>query len=364
MVQLGASRQILQDGTNGRSFETYESLHKFVNRNGTKRVREYKNSCKQLSTGSAIEVSVKAAQTIDTAGSTGLTIVGAFSADNAIYRNYTDIATLIYKSNTGTLKTATLSTGANATTEVAFKIAGVAVTDFYIAISLVLAINTAAGETFGMGTTGVLTYAVVQAEADESVAADLHGVGDVYLWDSANTAGDRGLIFTLIYATPWGEEKTALATLASTATNAIRFAISGVYVGDYFRTKALYTTTVVGTYCAIGVVGKGTIYGVVEAAYWGSVHTRFMALASTYESYLGKVIVSFPILDGALTIAITYTPYGSTQSITESRDVMGLVPSTIEINERLQPLTDVSMTIVDAATAGNANIECYCLDYI
>jgi len=91
-------------------------------------------------------------------------------------------------------------------------------------------------------------------------------VGDVYIWDSANTAGDRGLIFTLIYATPWGEEKTALATIDSTATNVIRFVISGVYVGDYARTKALYTTTLLGTYCAIGVVGKGTIYGVVEAA--------------------------------------------------------------------------------------------------
>lgn len=364
MTQIGGSRKIWQENENGRSFETYEALHKFCTRNGTSKIDEYKYSATQLTTGSAVEVSVKAAQTISLIGKVGLTIVGALSANTAAWRSGGSIVTLVYKNNEGTIKTATWTGAADATTEVAFKIAGAAVTDFYCAISMTSSIPTAGADTFGMGTTGALTMCVIQTTTNVAVAADIKGVGLLYAWDSANTAADRGLVLTLEYLTPWGEEKYVTATLAADASTAVRFIASdGVYISDFYRIHTLRTTALVGTYCAVGVVGKGTIYGVIEAAYYESVHTRFMALGEAYgESYLGKIIASFPILDGAMTIALTYTPYGYTLPMTISVDILASAPANYEICERLAPLSEVSMTIIDAATAGNAHIEEYLID--
>ena len=187
----------------------------------------------QLTTGSSVEVAMKNGVTITNIGVSGITLVGAFSADDNyydgsyVYVEYIDSMAVPHR--------AYMATNTTSTTEVAFTEIGTgtgAVTDCYAITDLriyttmrgVTELATQAGETFGCGSTGVLTLGVIAAEKSAAVEGGMLGVGSVYGRYSGDDTDYDNAKGYMSYTTYAGEEKYAICTMdGADPTNEIIF---------------------------------------------------------------------------------------------------------------------------------------------
>jgi hypothetical protein len=266
MANQGSTHKILQRTGESRSFESYEALHKYCNHNGSKHYREYTHNCTPTATDGAGTVKAVASSTdVTNKGTpTGLTIVAACDADTAANRAMN--VYIKYISILGAKKEAQCTLGANATTETALTVSGVAVTDFlcfnqedYGPVSgaatygscVTCSVALGAVTNLCIGVTGVVAgiadpdicYAHINTTKVYPLLADIYGVGSIWGEREADTEGDDGLVDTIEYATFYGAVKTATCTTTTTHTAIIRYIdASGCYVGDFFRVRTLSTT--------------------------------------------------------------------------------------------------------------------------
>lgn len=370
---MANSYQIMED----RKFESLSSLKKHYRE--SKRTIEETRVGKIIATGGAgasIEIEESATITISQIGKTEITLVGAMSAND----NYYDgaIVTAVYVNASGTQATATCTINTDdSTTEVAFLVGATPVTDCYQILSLVSSKATQAAETFGCGSTGALTLGVISAESTTATAANLHGVGDIYVRGMDDSASMQSKVYNLDYITPWGTLKHATATTAANATTEVRFfeatysnntyTATTTYVGDFYRIRRFWTasTPASGKYviltdgdCA-NVDGSGSdVYGAIEEGFYYSVNSRYMTRNETYvEDYLVSVFAEYPVSAESCTLTVTFTPYGQTQT-SMAFTLLGQYPFTWTPIIRLEPATEVTFIAVDdGATGGNLTFE-------
>jgi hypothetical protein len=377
MKNMANSYQIMED----RKFESLSSLKKHFRE--SKRTIQETRVGKIIATGGAgasIEIEESATITISQIGKTEITLVGAMSAND----NYYDgaIVTAVYTNAAGTQATATCTINTtDSTTEVAFVVGATPVTDCYQILSLVSSKATQAAETFGCGSTGALTLGVISAESTTATAANLHGVGDIYVRGMDDSASMQAKIYYLDYITPWGLLKHAMATTAANSTTEIRFfeatysksgntetyTATTTYVGDFYRIRRFWTasTPASGKYVILTDADCGNVdgssndvYGAIEEGFYYSVNSRYMTRDETYvENYLVSIFAEYPVAAESCTLTITFTPFGQTET-SMAFVLLGQYPFTWTPMIKLEPATEVTFIVVDdAAAGGNLTFE-------
>lgn len=358
--------------SNGFIVEPFK-LRFMKNTGHLKNPREQRISINQLSTGSFVEIQETTGVTISLIGKTELTLVGAGSADDNYYDDET--VTITYKSNDGITHNATMTFNTTTTTEVAFTKFGTssdgskyvdgvtAVTDFYCLLTMVTSKVTQAGETIGLGSTGVLTYGVIQAAATAAVAADIHGIGDVFVRGLDDTASLQAKPHVLVYFTPWGEQKTAGATTGADATVETRFlgADGSTLVADFYRILT-WTTDTVPAATKNAVIcdadanpngGGGDVYGMIEEGIKESLHSRFFA-APNRITYIGGIETDFPeVATSGIKIQIGYTPKGHPHAVIEEHTILGQHDDPLRL--QCEPDTDMTFKVADVTNAATGN---------
>lgn len=323
-------------------YEDYESLKKYIRSNlGQKYDHTILNrfSFTQSGTGSEVEISEKGGLTITDMPSTELTIVGAMSANDDEYDGA--IATLKYYNKGGTEHTATcVINTTDSTTEVDFldiETGLVAVVDYAVPISLTLSVEVKTGHTFGMGTTGSLTYGVIQAGATEAVDEDLIGIGQIYGYYSNDDASYRDIIQYISYTNFWGEIKYAYVhtddtdattkvkmlqgTLNSTGFSQSDWNIPNIKahvtpttnsVKDFWRLRTLdiEVTPESGHNFQLGNSDGSVIYNCVEEGNYESYHSRYVC-PSDCDAWIARIMLSTSVITNVVTnVGMYYTPLG------------------------------------------------------
>jgi hypothetical protein len=372
MAIQGATKRILNAGTEeGRSFESFESLHKFCNRNGSKKMREYLANCTPTATDAAGTAKAVASSTAVANKSVATkTLVAACDADTPAMRAMH--IHVMYFNTSGVKKEAHCTLGANATTETAFTdvTTGTAVTDFYCfntddygsissaptyASCIVAGVALGAVTNLCVGITGLVAgiadpdicFGHVNTTKVYPLLADLYGQGHIWEEREADDVADDSLVQTITYLTPWGELKTATVTTTATHTDIIRFIKADLsYVSDFYRIRTYESTQAFVKAHHICDHDGATHYAVIEALAMLSCHTSFMAIGEAYgQSFIGEVEMGASSLTGLTTVKITYTPFGSAIAITITRQFYH--NNTWKVNQRLAPLSNVSMTVQD-----------------
>ena len=320
----------------------------------------------QLSDGTQTDISEVGGVEINGIGSTELTLVGAASANHNNYDGHK--IDITYKSNDGVTHGAQMYFNTtDTTTEVAFTKTGAesgAVTDFYCLLTMTATFDPEAGHTFGIGSTGALTMGVIQAAATAAVAADISGVGVVYVRGIDDTASMQSKANVLTYFTPWGERKTATASTAANATTEVQFIIGTVWVVDFYRVAEWSTETVpaVGKYmiltdavCAAVDGTSGDVWAVIEEGILQSIHSNFHVPA-TRRAWIHAIHIQFPQLGTSeVAVQIHYTPLGAAQAIIIPINTIGHVHDIFDLE--IEPGSEVTFTLADIANAGTADIH-------
>lgn len=399
MATSGFGMRILQGSGEGRSFESYESLHKFVNRNGTKHAREYLNVVNSLASGGAgadIVVQSDTTATTDKAAG-GATLVLASDTNDNAYDGQT--VTVYYISSTDGSSKACRATfnAADSTTEVAFTDLAtglVPVTDFecfdvknYGPVSGAATYSSAvycsvavqAGDNVCIGITGLVAgiadpdicYAHINATKQYPLITDCYGVGNVFGARESDAAGDDDNTQTLVYLTKWGEEKTATQANTATHTDIIQYVdADGDYVNDFYRVRTLESDGLLTKAHHLCDWDNATQYAVIEAVQSQMSNTNYMALGSAYgESYIGEIVCGWSIITDTVTVTVIFQPYGSPYLQIMKRTLGGAgkgpASEVIPINMRLEPCSVVQIQIADGAVAsGLFNCSAYMLDYV
>ena len=267
-------------------------------------------SYSQTTTGSAVEIEMKNGVTITRKTPAGLTLVGAFSADDNYYDG--SYVYMEYKDSLWVSHYATMVTNATSTTEVAFNEYSPntgAVTDVYAVVDLRIytdktmttLLATQAGETFGCGSTGALTLATIAAETSAASELTLAGAtsgGAVWGRYSADDTDYDNAELYMSYVAYSGAVKFGHCTMdGADPTNEIHFyeaTDDGDYtttattttVKDFYRLRWLYASVqpkadgnenvlLTDSACA-NVDGSGNdVWGMIEEAYDTSLHSRY-----------------------------------------------------------------------------------------
>lgn len=327
-----------------KTYEDYESLKKFVRSSlGLKYDHSILNrfSFSQDGTGSEVEIGEKAGLTITDKTNTELTIVGAMSANDNDYDGC--IVTLVYKTKFGTEKTATcIINVTDSTTETAFNDLAtglIPVTDFYECVSLSSSVEIKTGHSFGMGTTGELTYGVIQAEETEAVDEDLLGVGTIYGYYSNDAESYRDQLCYISYISNLGELKFGYVmtddTDASTKIKVYQATLNSsgflqddwnipniithvtpteIPVRDFWRLRTLDipVTPASGHNFQIGNSDGSVIYNCVEEDNYESYHSRYVC-PENCDSWIAHILISNSIATTLpCYVTVYYTPNGET----------------------------------------------------
>lgn len=358
--------------------EETEFGRKFIkDTNSIKQPRKQVVHIPQLSTGSLVPIEESTGITISRIGKTELTILGAMSANDDDYDG--DFATFDYWSNDGikhsgiyTVNT-TLSTNEVACVD---SITGIAITDFYNVVpdSVVFSQAVKAGHDLKIGVTGLATPMITIEENDTTPdAANIHGVGDVYVRGIDNTASLQSKDTELRYFTPWGEQKFAVRTTGADGTTEVRyfvatsaFVATSVYVGDFYRPVTFITDTVPAatknmflTDSDCGNVNgtSGDIYGMIEEGIKEMLTTYFFA-APNRITYIHSLEIDVPAAAAnKVTIQINFTPFGHPHQVALQHHFIGGTNHGRELNYRVEPDTDFYMSISDVATASTPSMD-------
>ena len=320
----------------------------------------------QLSDGTQTAIAELATITITGIGKTELTLVGAASVNSNDYDGHK--IDITYKSSNGETHGAQMYFNTtNSTTEVAFTKTGAesgAVTDFYCLLTMSATYDPDGGHTFGIGSTGALTMGVIQAGATAAVAADISGVGPVYVRGVDNSASMQSKAHVLKYFTPWGELKTATASTAADSTTEVRFIIGTVWVADFYRVSEFVTETVpagtkylILTDAACGNVdgSGGDVYGCIEEGILQSIHSNFWVPA-TRRAWLGLIHIQFPQLGTSeVAMQIHCTPLGAAQPMIIPFNAIGHMH--YPLGMEIEPDTEISFTMADIANAGTGDFH-------
>lgn len=369
MVQIGFIKRIAD-----RGFEDFVSMKKNVRSiYGGRRTDDciIHRSQTTPTSATAVEFEEKGGLTISDAVKTGKTLVLAASANNNAYDG--QFVTVHYFSNAGVTKTAVGTfNSADSTTEVAFS---PAMTDFYCwdlqnytqETCIVSSVAAAAGEYFYIGTTGLtaeLRYATIAPAGTYALAATMFGVGNCFVLEESNTAGDVGKVITNKYWTPWGQLRECKGTLAANTTTIVRMAVTNAdtteYCMDFYRRYELETTGLVGKYVAIGIdadkvvgtVAVDTFYGVIEEGNYESVHSRQFVPAAEYgKKYIGDVhITQETSKDYPGIVYVTFQTKGcvTTEQLQWSANAGSDI--TLDFAYELEPLSEITYKLADDGT--------------
>lgn len=383
MANQGYTHRIIKKGSEeGRSFEDYGSLHRYASFHGSKKFREYIANCTPTVTdGGGTAKAVASSTAVSDKGKTELTLVLAADTDDVEYDGQSVI--IYYQNAAGDSKAASAAYNvANSTTEVAFTDLAtglVAVADFYcfdqdkygVGTCVISSVVAQAGDNICIGITGLVAgiadpeicFAHINAAKDVPLLADIYGVGSIWGEREADDTDDDALVSSIIYLTPAGKLKEATCTNTTTHTTIIRYVDeNGAYVGDFYRVRILETTQNLVKAHHVCDHDGATHYAVIEALSHVSCHTSYFACKeSDCESYLGMIYCGWSITTDTCTIKITYTPYGDT--IGHVRQRIFKLSQFIQINERLAPATEVTMTIQDSGVAaGLCTVEALYID--
>lgn len=359
-------------------YEDYASLKKYI---GSNMGRKYDHailnrfSFTQDGTGSEVEISEKGGLTITDKGKTELTIVGAMSANDDDYDDA--IATLVYKDADGDEHTATcIINTTDSTTETAFNDLAtglVPVTDYYEPVSLSLSVPVKSGHTFGMGTTGVLTYGVIREGETSAVDEDMLGVGTVYARYSNDDASYQGEVMYVSYINNLGEieygyfhtDKTDATTevklykgiLDSTGFTNSDWNIPNIIthvtpttipVRNFWRLRTLDISVTPGSghYFVICNSDMSEIYNVVEEGNYESYHSRY-TVPTDCESWVTHIAISQSVITSVVSyVTIYYTPLGETHEHKVILSVANNAISQFDPVIPIKPGTEVKFTII------------------
>lgn len=349
-------------------------------------------SYSQLTTGSAVEIEMKNGVTITRKTPAGLTLVGAFSADDNYYDG--SYVYMEYKDSLWVSHYATMITNTTSTTEVAFieysPNTG-AVTDVYAVVDLRIytdkgmttLLATQAGETFGCGSTGALTLATIAAETSAASELTLAGTtsgGCVWgRYSGDDVSYDNAEIY-ISYASYAGQVKFGHCTMdGADPTNEIRFyeatddgdyttTATATTVKDFYRVRWFYASVqpkadanenvlLTDSACANVDGSGGDVWGMIEEAYDTSLHSRYHAPRQHYSMLktirLGAAIST---TTNAYVVALTFTPVDYPVAITENYGLSSNIQYP-NLDIELKPGTDLSMTVIDVAGAVTVDIE-------
>lgn len=357
-----------------KPYSDYMSLKRYLEQQyGSDLIRLHDTKISQAGTAGAVELEEASSETIAQIGKTELTLVLAADTNDNAYDSET--VTVHYLDADGDSHEAIATyTEADSTTEVAFYDAEtglVAVTDFYCfdpaygTLAVVSSVAAQTGDNICIGITGLvagiadptLCYAVIAAAATSPVAAKMFGVGS--LWGTTKTnQADVGYIETLEYITPWGEIKSANYTVPADGSMPTHFSSlvhTGYYVSDFYRMRDLSLDHTSLDEMLLVSYDEATVYGVIPVGADHAVFTRYMVPADA-EAYLAKMC-GFVAVNVDLTLVVTYTPYGKVTAVAQSFYLPQLNPFDVEPLIQLEPLTEVSMTII----GNTANL---CMDLI
>lgn len=365
MVQVGFIKRIAD-----RGYEDYVSMHKHVKAiHGGRKTIEVFGHRTQTSPTSAtpVEFQETGGVTLSDAGKTNLTLKLASDTNDNAYDGHSVLGH--YITNDGTKKDVTISySTADTTTEVAF------CADFFCwnlidytpATVLVSSIAVQAGDNIYIGTSGMVAgaekrYATIAAAATYPLAASLFGVGNCFVKEESNTAGDVGKVIEIVYWTPWGQKRTAYATLAADTTTIVRFAdVNGYYIGDFYRRYEIETSAVVGKYVVIGIdadkvvgtVALDTFYGVIEEGNYESVHTRQFVPGAAYgKKFIGDIhLCQMTSKDYPAILYVYFQTKGCATTEVLSWSINAGSDININLCYELEPLSEITYKIADDAT--------------
>lgn len=325
----------------------------------------------QLSTGSLVPVEEITGSAASLIGKTELTLVMAVSVDDAAYYGG-ETVTITYKSNDGVTHSAlaTIDPVKTDNEEPFYKFGlgsdgisygAVAVTDFYQLLTMVTSKVTQGGETIGCGSTGALTQGVIAAANTIASAANIHGIGDVYVRGIDDTASMQAKDFKLTYFTPWGEQKDAIATTAADATTEIRFInAAGVYVGDFYRPITFWAETVpaatknvllTDAACSNVNGAGGDVYGFIEEGIKEMLSSYFFAAPNRITIIHGIHVEVATTNANAIIIQINYTPFGHDHQVAIQHVYGGGAGHVDVLNLRVEPDTDFYLSLIDVGDA-------------
>lgn len=359
-----------------RKFEDYASLKKHINANFIKQwdpdyTYEIIKHGSTLSTGAtALEMLSLENGAVSFIGKTELEIFGALSDNAGSYDGA--VCTLVYKDQDGAQHTATSTVAADNTTEVAFTdtTSGIAVTDYYCAVSATITPVIPAGDTYGIGATGALTVAaggvVFDAAETSATEANMSGVGNLYGFAATDHADSDGSVLHLDYMTPWGEvKKGALCTYAAASDTHVLFYESDATttVKDFYRVISLVTTKtttalghegLIGDQDAADNGGGGDVYGCINELTDAAVIMRMTAphANANCDLYFGKFVASTTISGvqaDQYQMWVKFTPYGDSIEKTWRYDFSGEFE--IEPSVLLEPDTSVTFYVSDSNDA-------------
>lgn len=213
------------------------------------------------------------------------------------------------------------------------------------------------GVTVKVGVTGMANpVATIQAASSIAAAADLHGAGDLYIWEEANTAADVGKEVSGEYVNILKLKKYFIGTLQADTTTIDRcleatyvngvLTVSTTPVTDFLR-RGIWTKfeQVAGKYIALGSEVQD-IYTIIEEGIDVSLHSRYMVPSSGYTAYL--IGAKSWANTAAIAISVTYTEFGS--EVAKTLPLSAIPATSLKVEDypcvQLQPGTEVKFEIL------------------
>lgn len=267
-----------------KKYEDHKSLKQFLTKNTQdfENLNEIQTILAQDGTESEVEIENASGETIALIGKSELTLVLEGSADNAATLGIDYDIT--YKDQDGNVKSLSLS-GTATMNSVPLAIGS----DVYEVTSLTASAAQAVVTITAKVTAGA-TYATISVNTTEATAAQLFGVGSVYIAQKTDqVATDGSLVNIMEYVTPWGEIKNAVATLNALDTTTqgrwmeiVSGAPTGLYVNNFYRKRFF---ACIGQVAADEILlsdsGQSNIYGVIPVSKAVAEFTRYICPADT-----------------------------------------------------------------------------------
>lgn len=177
-------------------------------------------------------------------------------------------------------------------------------------------------------------------------------------WTAADVEADRAQAGTVEWQDVNGNVTEATFTTNAENSSTKVVMVSAVSTARYIRSVS-FAKDLGAQDLLIGNVAGNEIFAAIKTGQHQCLKTGYMC-PTNRDGYLGSIEMFLPLVsDGAITLVVTYTPYGHTIATTKTL-VLPIGDHSVKWEPcyQLQPATKVTMTIQDAATEATVTTIC------
>lgn len=201
------------------------------------------------------------------------------------------------------------------------------------------------------------TDSAVEVEEKAGETIDAMAANKVLnVWTAADVAADRNKSGTIEWQDVNGDVTEATFTTDASNSSTKVAVVSPVTTARYIRSVS-FEQNLGAQDLLVGNVAGDEIFAAIKTGQHQLLKTGYMC-PTTREGYLGAIEMELPVAsDGAITLVVTYTPYGHTISTTKTI-ILKAGENYIKWEPcyRLAAATKVTMTIQDAATEATVTV--------